>query len=412
MKKFFILMISFLLLLVIAGGNKVSAKETSLNGQCTQILNYLTKNIDEFQYQYNLTLNQQEEQLDINGFEGYSLIYILDNDSYGIYIDFNDNQGYILLSFDFIIYELCTSGDLDYLKNVSFAYYYSADGFLYKTEQSYERYNRQSSLSTQLYSSSSNGVADGMITNIDSYVASNYSNYTYVQTVDKVQNYYPTPQFKTSYYVNVVSGKVYPEGNCALNAMYNVLNSWQKNGVVPNIPSDRETVDWLSTIEQDKLYTEFGMGQPGNGDYWTVNRDYAYNPMPALYDRIRTYAIVNYKYNPNNTGLSMDQCTETINYVPHHFYYTDFEPLTSSAFYDVTSRLSDGKAIFLYCNNSQTYGNHAMCVIGYREYSYKTGWWVFQQTKSAYFYLVDDGHSNSAVYFDPNRSAVCEFIYC
>lgn len=412
MKKFFILMISFLLLLVIVGGNKVSAKETSLNGQCTQILNFLTKNIDEFQYQYNLTLNQQEEQLDINGFEGYSLIYILDNDSYGIYIDFNDNQGYILLSFDFIIYELCTSGDLDYLKNVSFAYYYSADGFLYKTEQSYERYNKNQNQLYNANNSRSGTTYDGSITNIDNYVSSNYPDYTYVQTVAKVGSYGIGMQLHTSYYVKVTTGEPRPEDNCPLNAIYNVTNSWQKNGILPNIPSEYERVDWLSTIEQDKFYQEYGTGQPGNGDYWTVNRDYAYNPMPALYDRIRRYAIVNFKYEPIGTGLSLDQCAITINYIAHYFDYSDFQPLRSTAFYDVTSKLADGRAVFLGVNNSQTYGNHAMCVVGYKQYSYKTGWWVFQQTKTAYFYLIDDGLTESLVYFDPNRSAVCEFIYC
>lgn len=410
MKKFFILMISFTLIFIVMGSNQVKAEEASLSGQCTQLVQFLSNHIEEFQNQYNLTLDDQDEPLDIHSIEGYTTIYILDCDGYGVYIDFDGSNGYVLVSLDYVIYELCTSGDLDYLKNVSFAYYYSADGFLYKTGQNYERYANGFGTGISLQAAGQTGDGDGFITDMNSYVADRYPDYEFVKMVNNISNYTITRQINTSYYVHYVNGAVFSEGNCALNTMYSVLNSWQKNGILPDIPSENEKVDWLANIENDKLYAKYGTGQSGDGDYWTVNREFGFSQMPLLYDRIRTYTITNYNYNPE-AGINVDQVAETINFVAHYADYYQFKPLRSTAFYDVTSKLSEGRAVFLVVNNSQTYNNHAMCVVGYNEYNYKTGWWIFQQTQTAYFYLVDDSRSTRLVYFDPNRSASYEFVY-
>ena len=57
-------------------------------------------------------------------------------------------------------------------------------------------------------------------------------------------------------------------------------------------------------------------------------------------------------------------------------------------------------------NGSSTYGNHGVSLIGYYEYSYKSGWWIFSSTKYAYFYeIADNWTSASSKFFDPNTDA-------
>ena len=45
-----------------------------------------------------------------------------------------------------------------------------------------------------------------------------------------------------------------------------------------------------------------------------------------------------------------------------------------------------------------------------KKYTYKSGWWIFSSTKSAYFLKVDDGNSTDkynkgkSIWYDPNAS--------
>ena len=74
--------------------------------------------------------------------------------------------------------------------------------------------------------------------------------------------------------------------------------------------------------------------------------------------------------------------------------------------------LDNGYAVFCGLANSQTYGTHAVTLLGYRKYTYTTGVWIFQKTHTAYFYYIDDGRGNIC-YFDPNASSSLslEYIY-
>ena len=74
--------------------------------------------------------------------------------------------------------------------------------------------------------------------------------------------------------------------------------------------------------------------------------------------------------------------------------------------------LRNGIPSYLSIQGSSSYGNHGVCLIGYREYSYTTGWWIFETTHYAYFFQIADGRNTKPVYFDPNTSASPSISAC
>ena len=72
----------------------------------------------------------------------------------------------------------------------------------------------------------------------------------------------------------------------------------------------------------------------------------------------------------------------------------------------------------LIAKNSSRYGTHSMACLGYRKYSYTSGWWIFSSTKTAYLFNVDDGQSfqrynaGESVWYDPEAySSSLETFY-
>lgn len=61
-------------------------------------------------------------------------VYVVSTDQKGVYIDFNDDNGYMVIVDNYSVLAFETSGDLKYLKNLEYTYYSIYDGFLYTDE--------------------------------------------------------------------------------------------------------------------------------------------------------------------------------------------------------------------------------------------------------------------------------------
>lgn len=421
MKKIFGLLLICLsfLTLVLFGSTKVEAEENYLSRQCNSMIQYFSNHLEELEKEYNKHIESWEDKLHINKIEGYSLIQILDNDSYGIYLDFDGDNGYLLTSFSFHLYELKTKGDLQYLKNVSMAYYHTMDGFLYNDGKQYQKYEQIEAPKGNYGADGQVDNDDGLIYDLPAYVADRYSKYNLEKSCKLVgDNHMCTKQMSTSYYIHYVSTDggynydYYSEGNCAPNAIFNMMNAWQFKNKMPNLPSEDDREKFDKIMSDHGQYAAYGTGQPGVGidSYWTVN-PYALHNMYALYAHIREYAYRYYGYTPE-IGLSLEDCMKVINWISYYYGYT-IEALTTDNFANVQSFLDNENAVFVGVNNSSTYGNHAMCTLGYSKYSYTSGWWIFAETHVKYFLLVDDGHHDGPLYFDPNWEPrlIIDFIY-
>lgn len=414
---------------------------------CENVIKFIDDNFELFINEYNKTV-AEEEMLLAESIEYSSIIWLVEDNNYGAYIDFNGENGYIVITGDYNIYDLQVEGDFECLREINELYYSFLDGFLYKDENGIfqkviEQGVAEAANSFEIVWKDGDGAdaagniytgqdkpGDGEINpkDISQYVKERYSNYKFVSSVtDLSAGFNYSRQYKTSYYIKSITDKdgnsigstTWSEGNCVLNSLYMALCSWQSKGFVNNLPTG--TVNLYSTITSDPLYDYYGQGivregesggkaksGSSNGDTgakyhkWETSYSNLSN-MPVLYRDIRDYAVNKYGYTPES-NFKFDNVPSVGAYVANTLYNNNISIKKSSS---VTSALNNisSKAVFLGINNSSTYGNHGVVIVGYYKYSYTTGWWIFSSTKYAYFYEIADGWNTSSRIFDPNTSA-------
>ena len=402
-------------------GLKVSASEEIVSDY-DSVVNYISNHLTDFKKEYNK--NHIKEPLRATNVEHHCLVYILDVNESGVYLDFNDDRGYLVTSFNLDLFELNTSEDLEYLKDLNFTYYSTFDGFLYDNGNSYKKYNEKlDNIDEKVYSY--NGQAssgESNIYDIQEYMSDRYPSYKLVETREElVDNYICTKMYRTSYYLKHIShdgGYTYSgyetESNCALTAAFNVMSSWKKSGIYLNLPSKAATRDVRNLIKDDPDYKYYGVGEDmvGHDFYWSVNDDNVLMNFPELYYQLRLYAVTNKGYGPE-LGLTTSKVKDTMEHVIKEHEYSQSLKMTTSLS-NVIESLQQGRAVFMGVSNSISYvEDHAVALLGYQKYSYKTGVWIFEKTHIAYFFLIDDGQSDFECYFDPNCNSNLsyEFIY-
>ncbi|MDE6241847.1 MAG: hypothetical protein K2M08_05470, partial [Anaeroplasmataceae bacterium] len=425
MKKIYTIVLIGLSLigLCFIGGIQAEAKEVTLRNSCEKIVDFIKTHLSEFKEEYN-KLN--EEPLKAVGIEGYSLVYIIDSKEYGVYLDFNDDNGYLVSSFTFDLHAIETEGDIEYLKNVDFTYYSVIDGFLYHDGTSYQKYEKETREAEMVYGyNGQNGTGEAGIYNLDNYMADRYPSYNLVNTFEETLHsgkYIPTNMLETSYFIKKVSkdgGYTYnyseSESNCALTADFNVMSSWKQMGFFDKFPLKTVIKDMREKVKEDPNYAVYGTGIGGVGieSYWTTNTEGRLQYMSELYYYARYYAVAANNYTPES-GLTTTEAKGVITFCTNQYIGGTIYPKTSTNFSDVMDRLQNGRAVFMGVSGSQSFGgDHAVALLGYRQYTYKSGVWIFAQTKTAYFYMIDDGQIEAVTYFDPNCNSKLsyEFIY-
>jgi len=391
---------------------------------------YIQENLEKVGEHYNQSSNAEETgPFTATSVEFTKPVYLTDKNEYAVYMDFNDDCGYLLVDKDNILYEFSVTGDNAELQCIDEIYYNEFDGFLYfdNETQTYQRIEQslEQQLDMQGEYNGQDGNGDGKIYNIEEYVSNRYGNYSrdysdwYVLDEFVFHN-----QYDTSVYVQQKSNGLYSEGNCVLNATYSMMCDWQSKKILRNLPTNK--VDYSTRVKNDKLYSPFGDGTYSN---WRTNSNYYLSNMPQLYLDIRAYAI-DYGYK-NESFYFSDVIKLAQNTATKYGYSITMKQ--SSSFGDAKGSLRSGKALLIGVNNSATYGNHGMTVIGYIKYTYKSGWWIFSSTKTAYFFAVDDCHGNAdenkfvnrlhtsadtlteksyrAVWYDPNAGASNTYVY-
>lgn len=390
---------------------------------------FIEENFAKVVSEYNLAHSEDGVLCTATSIEGRARVYITDLGRYGIYLDFDGNNGYLLVTENYHLYEFEPIGDLPYLKNVDFAYYSSFDGFLYKDDttgilERYEHvdnsnefygcYNQMGAVSDHEGLISAVGQdSEGYIYDIDSYVADVYPEYEYVGRYISM-NYQWIYQQDTSIFYQTTDFGQYTEGNCVINATYSMMNDWYtRKSRFSWLPYG--TIDYSNSCTSDPLYGTYGTGVFQG---WSVRSHTELINMPVLYMELRSYAI-EYGYLPDQ-GMQSPYIIDMVERVGSVRGHT-LNMLSSSSFNeDVIYSLDTDQTCILVVSGSDIYGNHAMGLYGYVEYEYTTGWWIFSKTKTKYFYVVDDGYSykdgdsrytykfvgvNTPVcYFDPNTS--------
>lgn len=402
-----------------------SLEESLVNSE--SCVEFIEENFERVISEYNAAHTDAIE-CKATSIEGRTLIYLTDVNKYGFYLDFNDDNGYLLVTEDYTLYEFEPIGELEYLKGVESAFYNSFDGFMYCDLETgcLERYVYLDTSSQNIggvdatlsvaqrveennaHDGQHSDGGDGKIYDIDAYVADAYPEYEYVGR-HIIPNYQWIYQWNTSVYQSDDGS----EGNCVINATYSMMNNWISRGRYTSLPTG--TTNYNNLLTSDELYNPYGNGTRGT---WRANSTSTLRVMPTLYLELREYAI-DYGYLPD-AGMQSKYIIKMVeNVAADHGYSINMA--SSSSFTNAKSELNANRACVLSVGGSSTFGNHAMGLYGYVEYSYTSGWWIFESTKTAYFYVVDDGHmykrndSNYSYtsggvtypvsYFDPNTDA-------
>ncbi|MDE6584024.1 MAG: hypothetical protein K2K15_01355, partial [Anaeroplasmataceae bacterium] len=368
-----------------------------------------------------------EEKLSATSIEGYSLIYIVDAEEYGVYLDFNDDNGYLVTTLSYKLYKIEVSGDLDYLKGEEFFYYSVQDGFLYLENGIYYKYDETIVYNNQVYEYAGQvGNGEANILNIEYYVADRYPSYSLAESNEKILETGRMITEKMSsfnYYIKHIShdgGYTYPdkenEVNCSITAAFNVMINWRDMAIYPGLPSYKWKIDVRTRIPNDPDYETYGFGTGGVGKdyYWTKNDDSALESMPEMFVHLRQHARNTTSYRPDH-GMNINEIQSVMlaTYLDYHMNPITINQTTSFA--NVVTSLANMKAVYMGINNSISYQTaHAVAVLGYYKYTYETGWWIFSSTETAYFYAICDGQGMYPYsYFDPNCNSRLsfEFLY-
>ena len=390
---------------------------------------FIQNNLETFVQKYNQSREDESEYLHASSVERTKIVNLIEDENYGAYIDFDGDNGYVVVTGDYTIYDLQTEGDLDYLDNAANIYYgYGKFHWLDQngTLQLFaEAESAPIPAEQPVYDGNAGKDGDGVIINLSEYANANYSNYTYEGNRfggNKVAFNYAT-QESLSYYLwnacnamgTILDYTPQYEENCSLAAMYNIFKNWGQYGKL-NVPY-ATTLNLNDAIENDPLYATYGnkivpfIDSRGNTNYrYWITDNGNLRAMPAVYDKIRSYTISG-SYIPAKDFYKPDEGFNS-DYVPTIIELTAdyYDPGAGAFMYYTYSEgnalmsIKNGKAAYLSLNNDPVYINHAVAIIDYHYYTYTSGWWIFKTTDEVFILEIADSWNDFPTYYDIEKN--------
>lgn len=104
--------------------------------------------------------------------------------------------------------------------------------------------------------------------------------------------------------------------------------------------------------------------------------------MPAVYDKLRSYAISTIIFGDNtykpNIGFLAEN-VPTVMELTADYYDPGANVFMYYTYDEVNALMSikNGKAAYLSLNNDPTYIDHGVAIIDYHYYTHTSGWWIF-----------------------------------
>ncbi|MFA6867057.1 MAG: hypothetical protein WCR54_06025 [Clostridia bacterium] len=372
--------------------------------QSEEKADYIKENLAMVVEKYNETITEESELATATFVENEVSVYLTFEEKYATYLDFNDNNGYLIIDGENNLHEFQTKGDLEYLKDVELTYYNTLDKFLYYDEDNgclqpciADCYDDSIRCADEELCNGSDfeeeccmtvdgqveNSEDGKIYDINAYVAEKYSQYS-LQSIQIIPEYDWKYQFDTSLYTHKIGNKSYTEGNCALNAAYSMMFDWKRKSQFSNL--DTNYVNISSSIYNDSLYPKYGTN---TYDGWFLDDTFSIYRR-KLYLDVREEGIAR-GYLPD-VGMKSSEIPGLVETVAAKYGHS-IDMRQSSAHNAIVGSINNHRAGVLSVQNSPCYHNHAMGLYGFEVFHYQSGWWIFKQDHYAYFYLIDDGHS-------------------
>ena len=416
---------------VIAQINPISAKtddSSFMKNDCNRVANFLYDNFPLVVSKYNSETKSSwkatyiEKKLDIVIKEGA-------NETKGIFLDFDDNNGFAVIGDNYTFYNITIFGESPF-KNISAAcYYYSSiTGFYYsingqflsadKSSNTVDNFASNYSFSSKHYrGQETNAVGCGKITDCNEYVKDKYGDGWSLEKSKRL-NMTGYNQFDLSCYIehqikkNDAGVEVlwnYSEGNCWAVSAYTLLQYLAKTKW-SRMPSESDYISYKPSNEEKFLYSKYYDSSGNNTTkklYYENGTFCSYQfecrqetfSFPRLYTDVRS--LMNSKYKKISSG-TINESSSIIERIAEKYEYTvdAVENLMWKVFASGSEIILDQGGPLLWSTSNDTYGSHTMAVCGYRLYSKTTGWWIFQNKENKLFYEIKDGHTTDSRFFD------------
>lgn len=359
-------------------------------------VDYITNNFSEFISEYNKI---DDNDCNATFIEYQTEIYVNDTQTYGYYLDFNDDNGFCIVTGDEVI-DMYTTGDFPEMKEKHEYVYDIMDGFLIKENGEYIPYAQQKLAEVTDTTFANSALPSVKITNAEQYVKKVYgSKYKpYKNSTKMLSNFNCIKQSQLSVYLE--KGTNYSEGNCTLASIYSTLNYLRKTGVYPKISNSKFVKINTTTDSVNKQAKKEGYYARGT----TVE-------VPELYAKIREIAIAKYGYDVNCiTICDVDNLVNDV--LKYYGYKTKVSSSTTlptnqnyfETSFESTIKRNINKGYPVIFSTYSVYGGpHCISVIGYSYFrnTYKVGF--VKINKYAKLLIVADNHLNTPTYFDYTR---------
>lgn len=434
------LLINILLDSGIVGVNE-SNVERYVRNSPRNVAPFIMDNFDKFVNEYNKSFDDVWKATYVDDVFDIT-IDIIDDVYQGVFLDFDDDNGYAVVGNDYTFLDFSSSGKSPYKGIESDSFYYSTlSGYLYLNGDEYVNVNDEyasddhlDELNYETYAGQKDKETGcGHIEDTDLYVKDRYGDgwtLSKEKSLDMAIGKY-THQFDLScyYYNELVGNRIIPyysEGNCWMVSAYNILqsiadakgsykktiDSYKTDKSKPSMESISDVVSYNPKDEEPKTYGKFfdENGQnlsnvkktPNGYSYYERTLKSKTSSFPELYTSVRKYASD--KWSKVDGGTTYGSA-KIINEVGRQYGY-DFKAKGTSmvGIYNAAGiKAIDFNLPFGLITSSMSnagYDNHAMAGCGYKIYSKKCGWWIFSWTNFKYFYELRDGHNYDKIYFD------------
>ncbi|MBQ2901514.1 MAG: hypothetical protein IJE49_06650 [Agathobacter sp.] len=370
---------------------------------CESVAEFIIDNLEFFADEYNKEVQDEALKFEATSCEKMIPVYVVSTDQEGLYVDFNDNNGYMIIVDDYSVQAFETKGDLEYLKELKYTYYSIYDGFLYLGEDGNYlpfEFNRMSESDLEDYireglGKSYNGQSDGTdgcIYSPDAYVKDRYgSGYVVKSGGSKSLNKYEyMEQWDLTIYYKLTDTGKRSEENCVLSSCYSLLNYLQLTGKCSNLSMSSSKTNYYAT--KDSFYAKY----KNRSDYEVETP----KSLPNLYLAVRQYAIDNYGYEVS--ALNPFDIGDIIKGVAKQYGYnlTTKDIIVWTYEDQVVKEINGGNPIIWNMANSTSYGPHSTVVTGYRTYTKTTTVLGINFYSYVQLMQLNDNWENEARYFD------------
>ena len=397
---------------IFLGGSAVAETEDYSSSECASTAEYILSNLDSFASEYNRSIDTKGGDAEKITFKATSCefeapVYIAEYDNYGIYLDFDGDNGYMIVTGENEAIAFEAKGDLEYLRDMENFHYSIYDGFLVDDGNG-EFVPYISILNPQIsdisydgsvpvdYNASVKGTPaagndGGFERAIDAVTVNHGSGWQSYQS-KSLKNFEYWKQDDMSIYNHYENNHYIYEGNCALSSIFADLNYLATSGKYPGLP--RSTSKVTHKAENDKFYYKYANNP--KYDIKTQKR------IPTLYYYIRKYAIDNLGYETGHeNAIKFGNLPGIVAAIGKK--YTKGLTVNQTIFgsyQTIMNEIHAGYPVLFGVSNSSTYGTHEMVITGYHIFKKEITILGIKITHYSQVLRVNDNWVKKERYFD------------